>query len=198
MSAGKTVVIAGTDEAGRGPLAGPVVAAAAVLTTEQKQRLLSAGLKDSKKLTQIKRESLFSQICDLGVVWRAQAASPARIDSENILAASLWCMRRSVERLGVRPYIVLVDGNRHIPGLDLCQKCVVRGDDRVPAIAAASIIAKVLRDRIMTVLDGRYPEYGFKKHKGYPSAAHLQRLREIGPSPIHRISFSGVCEKGER
>lgn len=188
------VIIAGTDEAGRGPLAGPVVAAAVILTNAQREELLDAGLRDSKKLTEKKREALFELICDTGVVWRAQAASPFKIDRMNILQASLWCMKRSVEQLDVAPDIVLVDGNKMIPGLFIRQKCVIKGDDRVPAIAAASVVAKVLRDRVMTVLDRLYPQYGFAKHKGYPSAVHRKIIAEIGPSPVHRLSFNGVAK----
>ena len=185
-------IIAGTDEAGRGPLAGPVVAAAAILTAEQRDLLLSFGLRDSKKLSARRRESLFEKICEAGVVWKAQAASPRRIDRENILRASLWCMKRAVERLPVVPSLVLVDGNRLIPGLSIAQRTVIKGDDRVPAIAAASIIAKVLRDRTMDVFDRIYPQYKLAKHKGYPSALHKQLIAEYGPSPIHRLSFRGV------
>ena len=185
-------IIAGTDEAGRGPLAGPVVAAAAILTAEQRDLLLSFGLRDSKKLSARRRESLFEKICEAGVVWKAQAASPGRIDRENILRASLWCMKRAVERLPVVPSLVLVDGNRLIPGLSIAQRTVIKGDDRVPAIAAASIIAKVLRDRTMDVFDRIYPQYKLAKHKGYPSALHKQLIAEYGPSPIHRLSFRGV------
>lgn len=185
-------VIAGTDEAGRGPLAGPVVAAAAILTFEQRSLLLAMGLRDSKKLTESKRETLFQKICECGVIWAAQAASPHRIDSMNILNASLWCMRRSVERLSVKPELLLVDGNMAVPSLSIRQKCVVKGDDRVPAIAAASVIAKVLRDRVMLQLDRIYPDYGFAAHKGYPSARHRDILLKIGASPVHRRSFRGV------
>lgn len=188
-------IIAGTDEAGRGPLAGPVVAAAALLTTEQRAMLLEMGLRDSKKLTESKREILFEKICEFGVVWAAQAASPRRIDAINILQASLWCMKRSVERLSVRPALVLVDGNKPIPSLSVRQKCVIKGDDRVPAIAAASVIAKVLRDRAMLALDRVYPDYGFAAHKGYPSARHRDILLKIGPSPVHRLSFRGVSSE---
>ncbi len=190
-------IIAGADEAGRGPLAGPVVAAAAILTAAQRERLLDAGLRDSKKLTPKRREALFEEICDLGVLWRAQAASARRIDRINILQASLWCMKRSVERLALSPSLVLVDGNRAIPGLALPQKPVIKGDDRVPAIAAASVIAKVLRDRVMTVMDRVYPQYSFAKHKGYPSALHKSLIAEYGPSPIHRLSFRGVLADDE-
>ncbi len=185
-------IIAGTDEAGRGPLAGPVVAAAVVLTIEQREMLLSLGLNDSKKLTPKKREKIFAAMCETGAEWRAQAASPHVIDRINILNASLWCMKRSIERLRVRPDLVLVDGSRLVPGLDLRQKTVVNGDSRVPAIAAASIVAKVLRDRVMTVLGRIYPQYQFAKHKGYPSALHRALVAEYGPSPVHRLSFRGA------
>ena len=189
------IVAAGTDEAGRGPLAGPVVAAAVILTSEQRQYLLSKGLKDSKKLSPSRREDLFCRMCECGIKWRAQAASPYKIDRINILQASLWCMKRSVERLDSEPDIVLVDGCTYIPGLGIYQRCVVKGDDRVPAIAAASVVAKVLRDRIMRTMDKLYPEYGFSAHKGYPSAEHRRILLEIGPSPIHRVSFRGVSRE---
>ena len=185
-------LIAGTDEAGRGPLAGPVVAAAAILTNEQRSVLIGEGLRDSKKLTEKSRERLFEIICSCGVVWRAQAASPHRIDRMNILQASLWCMKRSVEKLPTQPNLVLIDGNKYIPGIFIKQKYIVKGDDKVPAIAAASVIAKVLRDRIMITLDTLYPRYGFARHKGYPSAKHRAILAEIGPSPVHRMSFRGV------
>ena len=194
MASDGKVVVAGTDEAGRGPLAGPVVAAAVILTDEQRKYLLSEGLKDSKKLSPQKREKLFEIMCGSGVMWRAQAASPARIDRINILRASLWCMKRSVERLDTEPDMVLVDGNTLIPDLGIYQKCVICGDDIVPSIAAASVIAKVLRDRVMQTLDRIYPEYGFCSHKGYPSAEHRRILLEIGPSPVHRISFRGVAK----
>ena len=195
MSANKQMTAAGTDEAGRGPLAGPVVAAVVILTNEQRKYLISNGLKDSKKLSPSKRETLFCQMCECGVKWRAQAASPHRIDRMNILQASLWCMKRSVEQLDCTPDIVLVDGNTYIPGLGISQRCVIGGDDKVPSIAAASVIAKVLRDKVMSALDELYPEYGFCSHKGYPSAEHRRILLEIGPSPIHRISFRGVLRE---
>lgn len=190
-------IIAGTDEAGRGPLAGPVVAAAAILTGEQRELLLSLGLNDSKKLTPKRREKIFAAICEAGVEWRAQAASPRVIDRINILNASLWCMKRSVERLSLSPDLVLVDGNRAVPGLVMRQRAVVKGDARVPVIAAASIVAKVLRDRVMDALDKIYPEYSFAKHKGYPSKLHRELIAEYGASPVHRLSFRGAgCVEG--
>lgn len=192
----RSIVIAGTDEAGRGPLAGPVVAAAVILTAQQRKTLLENGLNDSKKLTAKSRERIFQLMNELGVLWRAQAASPYRIDKTDILRASFWCMRRSVDSLCVRPELVLVDGNHVIPFLLTPQKCVVKGDSRVPVIAAASVVAKVLRDRAMVMLDGKYPEYGFASHKGYPSELHREALRHYGPCPIHRLTFRGVLRGG--
>ena len=183
------LVTAGTDEAGRGPLAGPVVAAAVILTQSHFEILLSLGLRDSKKLSPKKREIIFEKMCDIGVPWRAQAASPRVIDKINILNASLWCMKRSVERLPLRPQLVMVDGNRSIPGLAIPQRTIIGGDDTVPAIAAASVAAKVLRDRVMTVLDRIYPEYQFSKHKGYPTALHKSLIAEFGASCVHRMTF---------
>lgn len=188
----RRIAVAGTDEAGRGPLAGPVVAAAVILSHEQKMILLENGLKDSKKMTAKAREKLFELMGELNVLWCAQAASPRRIDRMNILQASLWCMGRSVERLYVRPEVVLVDGNFKIPFLLTPQRSVVRGDARVPVIAAASVVAKVLRDRAMLALDGKYPQYGFAAHKGYPSQAHRLSLEKYGPCPVHRFTFRGV------
>lgn len=182
--------IAGADEAGRGPLAGPVVAAAAVLTPAQEEELLSLGLTDSKKLTPRKREFLFERMLSLKVEWRAQAASPARIDGMNILRASLWAMGRSVEKLPPCFDTVIVDGTFPLPGLSCRQVPLPKADSLVPAAAAASVAAKVLRDRVMDILDGLYPGYGFKKHKGYPTAAHRLALAALGPSPLHRATFA--------
>ncbi len=189
---GRKRLIVGTDEAGRGPLAGPVVAAAAVLTRSQREVLLDLGLRDSKKLGEARRESLFAAMKALGVLWRAQAASVGRIEEENILQASLWAMRCSVVALGVEADRVIVDGNRLIPGLPFEQRALPGADDIVPAVAAASVIAKVLRDRVMTALDRLYPQWEFSRHKGYGTKAHREALRCFGPSPIHRLSF---CRK---
>jgi ribonuclease HII len=182
--------IAGADEAGRGPLAGPVVAAAAVLTPAQEEELLSLGLTDSKKLTPRRREFLFERMLSLKVQWRAQAASPARIDGMNILRASLWAMGRSVEKLPPCFDTVIVDGTFPLPGCVFRQIPLPKADSLVPAAAAASVAAKVLRDRVMDILDGLYPGYGFKKHKGYPTAAHRKALEVLGPSPVHRATFT--------
>ena len=183
------MIVAGTDEAGRGPLAGPVVAAAAVLTPDQRRRLMQRGLGDSKALTPRRRESLFALMEELGELWRAQAASAARIDGTNILAASLRAMGRATVALDPPPDLVVVDGNARIPGLSLPQRCLPGGDALVPAVMAASVVAKVLRDRAMESLDRLYPGYGFAKHKGYPTAEHRRALERLGPSPVHRATF---------
>ncbi len=184
--------IAGVDEAGRGPLAGPVVAAAVILTPEQRKVLVGLGLDDSKRLSPSRREALFSVMQELGVNWKAQAASPARIDEMNILGATLWAMKACVLGLVPEAELVVVDGNRPIAGLPVRQKAVPRADQLVPAVSAASVIAKVLRDRVMARLARRFPQYGFEIHKGYPTAAHREALKEYGPCEIHRISF---CRK---
>ena len=182
--------IAGTDEAGRGPLCGPVVAAAAILTETQRDELLALGLTDSKKLSPRKREALFGRMLSLGVLWRAQAASHERIDRMNILHASLWAMRLSVLKLPPLFDTVFVDGTFTLPDLPFRQMALPKADSLVPAVAAASVVAKVLRDRVMDSLDALYPGYGLKKHKGYPTAAHRAALISLGPSPVHRKSFS--------
>lgn len=186
-------VIVGTDEAGRGPLAGPVVAAAVFLTQEQEKSLLALGLRDSKKLTARGRERIWEAMAELGVLWRAQAASVARIDRENISRASLWAMGRSVLRLRSllwgEPHCVVVDGLLAIPGLPLRQWLLTSADALVPVVSAASVVAKVLRDRAMTALGALYPNYGFARNKGYPTAEHRETVARLGPSPIHRRSF---------
>jgi ribonuclease HII len=184
--------LAGVDEAGRGPLAGPVMAAAVILTPEQRRTLVRMGLDDSKRLSAAKRERLFDTMQTLGVCWKAQAASPVRIDAVNILQATLWAMRASVEGLSPGADLVIVDGNRLIPGISFRQKAIPRADSLVPAVAAASVVAKVLRDRVMETLACRFPQYGFEIHKGYPTSAHREALKRLGPCEIHRISF---CRK---
>ena len=184
------MILAGVDEAGRGPLAGPVVAAAVILTQSQKDEMRMLGLRDSKKMTPLRREKAFAKMLELGVVWRAQAAVAERIDRDNILRATLWAMRRAVERLPFSPDGVIVDGNQEIPSLDCYQQAVIGGDDLYAEISAASVVAKVLRDRVMCVYDVIYPEYGFAKHKGYGTAAHRQAIAALGPTPIHRRSFN--------
>jgi ribonuclease HII len=186
------VRIAGVDEAGRGPIAGPVVAAAAVLTPPQFRVLLSEGLNDSKKLSALQRECLFARIKELGVVWAAQAATNVRIDNTNILAATLWAMGRAVKRIGLPLDLVVVDGNSYIPDIPRAlQRAVPKADARVPSVMAASVIAKVIRDRAMLALHRLFSEYGFDKHKGYPTPFHRRMVDLLGPSRVHRLSFAG-------
>ena len=188
-----TMIVAGVDEAGRGPIAGPVVAAAVVLTPPQFRVLLSEGLNDSKKLSARGRERIFSRIGELGVAWGAQAASNSRIDSMNILNATLWAMARAVGRIGVRPDLIVVDGNSYIPGVSReRQRAIPRADGKIPAVMAASVVAKVLRDRVMTSLHRIFPDYGFASHKGYPTAAHRLAVEMLGSSPVHRRSFGSA------
>ncbi len=179
--------IAGVDEVGRGPLAGDVVAAAVILDPAHPIE----GLRDSKKLSEKRREALAVEIRARAVAWSVARASVAEIDELNILQASLLAMRRAVDGLAMRPGFVLVDGNR-LPRWDYRSEPVVKGDDRVPAIAAASILAKVQRDRELVELESRFPGYGFARHKGYPTADHLAALRQLGVTPVHRRSFAPV------
>ncbi len=183
-------MIAGVDEAGRGPLAGPVVAAAVVLTEIQKNTLLNMGLTDSKKLSPKKREKIMAAMLDMDVIWRAKAASHLRIDRMNILQATLWAMGKAVEGLPCIFSRVIVDGTFEIPHLPFVQEALPRADILVPEVAAASVFAKVLRDRVMVVLDRLYPGYGFAKHKGYPTKDHTEALIRLGSSSVHRLSFS--------
>ncbi len=184
------MILAGVDEAGRGPLAGPVMAAAVILTESQREILKDLGLRDSKKLSPRRREQLFYKMGDLGVIWRAQVATAARIDRHNILQATLWAMAWAVRRLPKAFDGLVVDGNREIPGLDCYQQAVPGGDDLYPEISAASVVAKVLRDRMMRGYDGLFPGYGLAQHKGYGTAQHRAAIARLGPSPIHRRSFS--------
>lgn len=179
--------LAGVDEAGRGPLAGPVAAAAVILPAAAR----ISGLRDSKLLTPVRRESLAAEIRDLAVAWAVGWADPGEIDRMNILQASLLAMQRAVTALPVAPEHVLVDGNV-CPELSCPAQAVVRGDRSVPAISAASILAKVERDALMCRLDAEFPVYGFALHKGYPTSAHLQALEAYGPCRIHRRSFAPV------
>ena len=182
-------VLAGTDEAGRGPLAGPVVGAAVVLTEPQKKSLIELGLKDSKKMTFDRREAIFRAMCEMGVVWRAQAASVEAIAKLNINAASLRAMGESVRKLfpALAVELVVVDGPHGLPGLAVPQIPLVSADDLVPSVSAASVVAKVLRDRVMIALDRLYPQYGFARHKGYPTKDHKNAIRVFGLSPVHRV-----------
>jgi ribonuclease HII len=179
--------LAGVDEVGRGPLAGDVVAAAVILDP---QRPVD-GLRDSKKLSPRRRLELAGLIRERALAWSVARASVAEIDELNILQASLLAMHRAVQGLALQPGYVLVDGNR-LPRWDYPSEPVVKGDDRVPAIAAASILAKVQRDSELIALEDEYPGYGFASHKGYPTAAHLQALQTLGVTPVHRRSFGPV------
>ena len=179
--------IAGTDEVGRGPLAGEVVAAAVILDPTTP----IPGLKDSKKLSDKQRQQLVILIKERALALAIGRSSVMEIDSLNILEASLLAMRRAVEALPLRPQLVYVDGN-HLPDWRYKSKAIVRGDVKIPAIAAASVLAKVTRDLEMEALDSLYPGYGLAKHKGYPTKQHLEALAKLGPSPIHRKSFAPV------
>jgi len=179
--------ICGVDEVGRGPLAGAVVAAAVILDPARPIE----GLADSKKLSEKRREALFEQITEQALAWSLGRAEVEEIDRINILQASLLAMQRAVEGLAVAPDHALVDGNK-LPQLPCSAEAIVGGDDSEPCIAAASILAKVTRDREMVALDARYPGYGLARHKGYPTKVHLEALREQGVSPIHRRSFGPV------
>jgi ribonuclease HII len=186
-------LIAGVDEAGRGPLAGPVVAAVVVLQVGQ----AVTGVRDSKKLSAAQREELVAQIHAAAIDWSIGMASVEEIDRLNILGGTMLAMRRAVEGLKVVPGLVRVDGNRRpdLPaGLAAVTETLVGGDDICPAIGAASILAKVERDRIMADLHHQFPGYGFDRHKGYPTVAHREALAELGASPVHRMSFRPVRE----
>ncbi|WP_312842170.1 ribonuclease HII [Stutzerimonas nitrititolerans] len=180
-------LVAGVDEVGRGPLCGPVVTAAVIL--DPARPIL--GLNDSKKLSEARREALFEEICEKALAWCIARAEVEEIDRLNILHATMLAMQRAVEGLSVTPRLALIDGNR-CPQLSVPSAPVIQGDGQVPAIAAASILAKVSRDREMCALDLCYPGYGLAGHKGYPTAAHLEALQRLGPTIIHRRSFAPV------
>jgi len=186
------VLLAGVDEAGRGPLAGPVMAAAVILDPEQPV----TGLMDSKQLTAGRREQLAEEIRGRAIAWAVCEAGVEEIDAINILQASLLAMSRALSALVTQPEVALIDG-LHCPDVDCRVMAVVKGDSRIAAISAASILAKVARDREMEKLDRQYPGYGFARHKGYPTRAHLEALKTLGASPAHRRSFAPVqqvCE----
>ena len=182
-----SVLTAGCDEVGRGPLAGDVVAAAVIFGPS-----IPEGLNDSKKLTERKRERLFDEIKVSAVAWSIGRASVEEVDRLNILNASLLAMKRAVESLAPSPDHVLVDGNK-LPAWQFSAEAIVGGDGSIPCISAASVLAKVTRDREMVQLDQEYPGYGLAKHKGYPTAQHLDALARLGVSPIHRQSFGPVA-----
>ena len=186
--------VCGIDEAGRGPLAGPVCAACLVLRDGE----MIAGLNDSKKLTEKKREALFKEITEKAVDYSIAMASEQEIDEINILQATFLAMRRAFEGLTkVSPDYALIDGNK-TPGLPIEQEAVIKGDARSASVAAASILAKVTRDRYMMNMDKVYPHYCFAKHKGYGTKLHYQCLDEYGPSPIHRRTFLKKWQKGKQ
>ena len=180
-------LLAGVDEVGRGPLAGDVVTAAVILDPQKKIE----GLNDSKKLSEKKRNSLFEEIKEKALAYSIARCSVAEIDEINILQASLLAMKRAVEGLSIQPEHVLVDGN-HIPNWTYSAEAVVKGDARVECIAAASILAKVTRDREMVAFDAIYPGFGFAKHKGYPTQLHRDALKKLGITAIHRRSYAPV------
>jgi len=182
-------LVCGVDEAGRGPLAGPVVASAVILDPKNP----IDGLNDSKKLSAKRREALAVEIRTKALAWAVAEASVEEIDRINILQASFLAMRRAVDALALRPEKALIDGNR-CPRLDCPAEAIVGGDGKVASIAAASILAKTVRDAGMLVLHAEYPVYGFDRHMGYPTAFHLQALREYGPSAVHRRSYAPVAQ----
>ncbi len=175
----------GVDEAGRGPLAGPVYAAAVILSPDSP----IPGLNDSKKLSEKKREQLFDEICEKAVAYCISSASVEEIEQLNILGATYLAMTRAVEGLSVQPLLAAVDGNRTPPAIKIPVQTIVKGDALSESIAAASILAKVSRDRVCLDMDRQYPQYGFAGHKGYGTAAHVAALKEYGPCPLHRPSF---------
>ncbi|MBE6746314.1 MAG: ribonuclease HII [Ruminococcaceae bacterium] len=177
-------VVCGIDEAGRGPLAGPVCAAAVILPTD----LEIEGLNDSKKLTEKKREALFDVVKEKALAYSIVMVDEKVIDEINILQATLLAMRRAVETLEIKPDAALIDGNQK-PGLSIEERTVVKGDAKSMSIAAASILAKVSRDRFMLELDEKYPQYQFAKHKGYGTKLHYECIEQFGISPVHRLTF---------
>ncbi|MCY1284516.1 Ribonuclease HII [compost metagenome] len=180
-------LVAGVDEVGRGPLCGAVVTAAVILDPRRPIQ----GLNDSKKLSEARRDRLFDEIQEKALAWCIARAEVEEIDRLNILHATMLAMQRAVEGLSITPKLALIDGNR-CPKLKVPSAPVVGGDAQVPAIAAASILAKVSRDREMQLLDAQYPGYGIAGHKGYPTPVHLEALQRLGPTPIHRRSFAPV------
>ena len=178
-------IICGVDEAGRGPLAGPVYAAAVILSPDAPIE----GLNDSKKLSEKKREALYDVIIERAVAYCVASASVEEIEEYNILNATYLAMTRAVQGLAITPDLALIDGNRIPPRLGVAAQTVVKGDAKSESIAAASILAKVTRDRLLVEMDARYPQYGFAVHKGYGTAAHTAALKEYGPCPEHRLSF---------
>ncbi len=192
----KRGAVIGTDEAGRGALAGPVIGASVYLTPAQEKKLIAMKLRDSKKLTHNTREKIFEAMQEMGVLWEIHSGTVQRIERDNILQASLWAMGMSAKKLAKKldqPLAcVIVDGTERIPKLDFSQWTLIMADNLVPVVSAASIVAKVLRDRLMTELSPKYPEYNFAKNKGYPTAEHMDTVARIGMSKAHRPYF---CKK---
>ena len=193
----KIGIVIGTDEAGRGALAGPVVAAAVFLTHEQEQALLKMNLRDSKLISPNRREKLFEAMKELKVLWRACRGTPEMIDKENILQASLMTMGKSIQNLAKnlpdeKNIFVIVDGNSKINNINFQQWNLIRADKLIPVVSAASIVAKVIRDKIMTNYHSKYPEYNFAQNKGYPTKFHIEAVKKFGLSDIHRKTF---CRK---
>lgn len=182
-------LVAGVDEAGRGPLAGPVVAAAVILDP----RRPIAGLADSKTLTAKQREHLFNEIRQYALAWSVARARVTEIDRINILQATFLAMQRAIAGLKILPQIALIDGDR-CPAFPCMAKAIIRGDETEPAISAASIVAKVLRDRLMQMLDRQYPKYGFEQNKGYATVQHVEALKRYGACRVHRRSFKPVAD----
>jgi ribonuclease HII len=180
-------IICGVDEAGRGPLAGPVYAAAVILDENKP----IAGLRDSKKLNEAKRDALAERIKESALAWSIAFCTAREIDEINILQAAMLAMRRAVDGLKIIPTLALIDGNR-CPVMPIRAEAIVKGDDKVLAISAASILAKTARDAVCLQMHEAYPQYAFDQHKGYPTALHLARLREHGVSPVHRQSYGPV------
>lgn len=184
--------IAGVDEAGRGCLAGPVVAGACILP----EKYDLPGLNDSKQLTADKRGVLYDLIREQAVAWAVGVAWAPEIDQINILEATYRAMARAVRHLNTQPRFLRIDGNKTIPShalrQDIAQEYVIKGDGKVPAISAASVMAKTFRDRLMTKLAGRYPGYGISKHMGYGTKAHMEAIKKLGPCRLHRLTFKGV------
>ena len=192
----KKGIVFGTDEAGRGALAGPVLAASVYLTEEQEDKLLSMGLKDSKKMNAKKREKLVSVMQEMGVKYAVSSGSIGRIERDNILVASLWTMGKSAKKLaaqlGQDPVCVIVDGTERIEKLRFPQWTLIQADNLIPSVSAASVMAKVLRDNLMRNYAKKYPKYDFAQNKGYPTQAHMDTLAAIGMCKIHRPYF---CQK---
>ena len=192
----KRGAVIGTDEAGRGALAGPVIGASVYLTPAQEKKLVAMKLRDSKKMTPKTREKLFEAMQEMGVLWEIHSGTVQRIERDNILQASLWAMgmsaKKIAEKLDQTTACVIVDDTERIPKLDIPQWTLIMADNLVPAVSAASIVAKVLRDRMMVELSEKYPEYNFAQNKGYPTAEHMDTVAKIGMCKAHRPYF---CKK---